>query len=381
MKHVLIVINDLGFLISHRLPIVIAAQKAGYNVSVAYGTLGSAKNADLVLQSVKLHHVPIRRGGTSLLAELRAILLLWVLFVQVRPDLVHLVTIKPVLYGGIAARLARVPAVVSAMSGLGYVFVERKGFKFSVLRRIVVWLFRRALAHPKLALIFQNPNDREQILKISKVPYCQTYLVRGSGIDMSACVALPEPKEVPIVAMASRLLRDKGVSEFIAAARLLHNRGVSVNFWLIGAPDLENPASVTQKEFEFWKSDGVVKCLGHRMDVIYLYSKANIVTLPSYYGEGVPKSLIEAAACGRAVVTTDMPGCRDAIEPNVSGLLVPARDSEALANAIEKLVYDSELRQKMGKAGRALAEREFDIQKVIEAHLQIYDQLVYQSVT
>jgi glycosyltransferase involved in cell wall biosynthesis len=373
---ILMVVNDLGYFISHRLPIVVAAQKAGYRVCVAYGALGNASEVDLASHGFELQHVSMQRGGTNPLTDLWSLFLLWRFLRRMRPDLVHLITIKPVLYGGIAARLARVPAVVSAMAGLGFVFIEKAGLKAALLRHIVEPLFHWALGHPHQRLIFQNPDDRDRVLEITRVSSEQTQLIRGSGIDLSACPLLPEPDGPPIVAMASRLLRDKGVLEFVAAARLLRERGVSARFWLIGGPDLMNPASVTPQEVAVWQDEGIVECLGHRSDVPSLYAQAHIVTLPSYYGEGLPKSLIEAAACGRAVVTTDMPGCRDAIEPDVTGLLVPPRDAIALADAMEWLIQDAALRQAMGKAGRALAECEFGIEKVVAAHLQIYQDLL-----
>jgi glycosyltransferase involved in cell wall biosynthesis len=230
--------------------------------------------------------------------------------------------------------------VVSAIAGLGFVFIDQKRIKASFLRSVIKPLFRWALKHPHQTLIFQNQDDRDQILSMTRFSLSQTRLIRGSGIDLTAFSFLPEPEGLPIVAMASRLLRDKGVLEFVAAARLLRERGVLARFWLIGDPDLANPASVTTQEVAVWQAEGVVECLGHRPDVPSLYAQAHVVTLPSYYGEGLPKSLIEAAVCGRAVVTTDMPGCRDAIEPDVSGLLVPARDAVALADAIQLLIKD-----------------------------------------
>jgi glycosyltransferase involved in cell wall biosynthesis len=373
---ILFVVNDLRYFISHRLPIAQAALKSDLDVHVAYGELGGAEEGALNALGLTLHFVPIQRGGTNPFADLRSVILLWALFRRVRPDLVHLVTIKPVLYGGLAARLARVPAVVSAMAGLGFVFIEQGGVKAAVLRRVIKPLFGWALGHPHQTLIFQNPDDRDRVLAMTKVSLQQVRLIRGSGIDLKTSTLVSEPEGIPIVAMASRLLRDKGVLEFVDSARLLRKRGVSARFWLIGEPDLANPASVTPEEVAAWQAEGVVECLGHRKDVPSLYAQAHIVTLPSYYGEGLPKSLIEATACGRAVVTTDMPGCRDAIVPDVSGLLVPPRDAVALADALERLVQDSDLRQSMGQSGRALAEREFGIAKVVAAHLQIYKDLL-----
>jgi glycosyltransferase involved in cell wall biosynthesis len=374
-QRLMLVVNDLRYFISHRLPIAQAALQSGFEVHVAYGELGGAEEGALNALGLTLYSVPIQRGGTNPFADLRSVILLWALFRRVRPDLVHLVTIKPVLYGGLAARLARVPAVVSAMAGLGFVFIEQGGVKAAVLRRVIKPLFGWALGHPHQTLIFQNPDDRDRVLAMTKVSSQQVRLIRGSGIDLKTCPAVPEPEGIPIVAMASRLLRDKGVLEFVDAARVLHERGVSARFMLIGEPDLANPASVTPEDVAAWQAEGLVECLGHRKDVPSLYAQAHIVTLPSYR-EGLPKSLIEAAACGRAVVTTNVPGCRDAIEPDVSGLLVPPRDAVALADALERLIQDSDLRQAMGEAGRALAEREFGIEKVVAAHLQIYQELM-----
>ena len=179
---------------------------------------------------------------------------------------------------------------------------------------------------------------------------------------------------VPTVIMISRLLEDKGVLEFVEAASVLNSKGIQACFKLVGEPDFENPKSVTEKQLQSWRDDGIVECLGFRSDIPGQLAQANIVVLPSYR-EGLPKVLIEAAACGRAIVTTDVPGCRDAIEPDVSGILVPARDSQALSEAIERLISDSDLRNKMGQAGRDLAEREFSIDKVVSAHFDIYREL------
>jgi len=178
-----------------------------------------------------------------------------------------------------------------------------------------------------------------------------------------------------VVVMAARLLKDKGVFEFVEAARLLLRRGILVEMRLIGSPDLGNPTSVTQQVLDQWGNEGQVDLLGYRKDIAAQYAAANIVCLPSYR-EGLPKSLVEAAACGRAIVTTDVPGCRDAITPDVTGLLVPVKDSVALADAIQVLIEEPELRKKMGHAGRSLAEDAFAIEKIVEQHMCIYQELL-----
>ena len=368
----LFVVNAPEFFLSHRLPIALAAKRAGYEVHVATADDGQACRT--ITEQGLIHHiVPLTRSGQHPVRELAAIMSLCRLMKRLHPDLVHLVTIKPVLYGGLAARLAGVPAVVAAVSGLGTVFVSRGG-RAGLVRRVVGVLYRLALGHRNLAVIFQNPDDRAALTRIGAVEAHQTRLIRGSGVALEDCPLVPEPEGRPVVTMAARLLREKGVVEFVEAARLLAKRGVEVRFRLIGSPDPGNPTSITPEELAIWRDEGLVELPGYRNDITAQYAQSHIVCLPSYR-EGLPKSLVEAAACGRAVVTSDVPGCRDAIEPGKSGVLVPARDAVALADAIQRLVEDGEQRRAMGRAGRELAEREFAIDKIVAAHLAIYREL------
>lgn len=279
-------------------------------------------------------------------------------------------TIKPVLYGGIAARLAGVPAMVAAISGLGFVFVAG-GLKARLLRAAVGRLYRLALGHRNSRIVFQNTADRDVLARLGAVRAEQVVMIRGSGVDLGQYRVVPEPAAPVTALMAARLLRDKGVREFVEAARLLRQRGLSVRMQLAGGVDPGNPASITPEQAAQWQDEGCVEVLGERKDIAALYGAAHMAVLPSYR-EGLPKSLLEAAACGRAVVTTDVPGCRDAIDPDVTGLLVPPRDAPALADAIARLAEDASLRQRMGAAGRALAEREFGIEDVCRRHLAIY---------
>jgi len=233
-----------------------------------------------------------------------------------------------------------------------------------------------ALNHKRLAVIFQNPDDREALLSLHAFQPSETRMIRGSGVALADYPHRPEKEGLPIVVMAARLLKDKGVFEFVEAGKILRDRGVLVEMRLIGSADPGNVTSVTQQDLMQWEDEAVVELLGYCSDIPDQYAAANIVCLPSYYGEGLPKSLVEAAACGRAVVTTDHPGCRDAITPDVTGLLVPIKDPFALADAIQKLIEDSELRKRMGEAGRALAEEAFSIEKVVDHHLQIYREVL-----
>jgi glycosyltransferase involved in cell wall biosynthesis len=368
----LFVVNNPAFFMSHRVPVALAAQRAGYDVHVA--TMDGPAVAEIQALGMTHHPIPMTRSGKHPLQELGTLLALIRLFRRLRPRVVHLVTIKPVLYGGIAARLTRVPGMVAAISGLGFVFLSNS-LKMRLVRSVVARLYRVALGHPNSRVIFQNANDRDMLKSMGAVRNDQVVIIRGAGVDLNAYRASPEPASPPVVVtMVARLLRDKGVQEFVQAARLLRERGVPVTMQLVGGVDAGNPTSATQEDVDAWRREGCVEALGERSDVAALYAAAHIAVLPSYR-EGLPKSLIEAAACARAVVTTDVPGCRDAIEPDVTGLLVPVRDAQALADAIARLAGDAALRQAMGTAGRALAEREFNVERVARIHVELYDTL------
>ena len=230
-------------------------------------------------------------------------------------------------------------------------------------------MYRFALGGKNSHVIVQNPDDKAVVNSIVKVPIT---LIRGSGVDLNQYEYNEEKNENIKVSMACRLLKDKGVFEYIEAAKILKQKLPNVEFELYGDIDIHNPASLTSDDIEKIKNDGFVKVHGFTSNIAKVFSDSNIVVLPSYR-EGLPKVLIEAAACGRAVITTDVPGCRDAIEPNVTGLLCQVRNSQSLANQIEKLILDKDLRNSMGKAGRELAKKEFDIKKVVEKHFDIYE--------
>ncbi|TKB26131.1 glycosyltransferase family 4 protein [Desulfopila sp. IMCC35006] len=370
-KKLLFLINVDWFFLSHRLPIALEALRQGYEVHIATGITN--KLDVLHANGLIVHPLSLKRSSTGLVGEVKTFWEILQVFRKVQPHIVHLVTIKPVLFGGIAARLAGVPAVVAAISGLGYIFMA-KGWKATVVRSLVAGLYRLALGQRNLKVICQNPDDREALMQAAGLALEKVAMIPGSGVDLSAYTPMQFPQGVPVVIMAARLLRDKGVYEFVSAARLLKQRGVNARFWLVGEPDPDNPASVKKEDLLAWRSEETIEVLGYRLDVIGLFAQAFLVVLPSYR-EGLPKVLIEAAASGRAVVTTDVPGCRDAVVQDETGILVPPRDAVALADAIQHLLEDTELCKRMGLAGRRLAERKFAIEKVISAHMEIYHSL------
>lgn len=371
-RKLLFVANTDWFFLSHRLPIAIKALQSGYEVHIASGI--TDKLDELRHHGLVVHPLSMNRSSASIVNAGISLLQLWRVFISVRPDIVHLVTIKPVLLGGVVARLAGVPAVVAAVSGLGFIFMAR-GVKAAVRRVLVSALYRLALGHLNIKVIFQNPDDASSVAKMANLPDTKIVIIRGSGVNLNEYVHLPLPEGVPVVVLAARLLADKGVREFAQAARMLKKRGCVARYVLVGTVDLENPSSLKQEELDAWADEGIVELWGYCRNMAQVLSASHIVTLPSYR-EGLPKVLLEAAACGRVVVTTDVPGCREAIEPGVTGVLVPVRDVAALANAIEALVNDFSRCQSMGDAGRLLAETAFDVRQVVEKHLDIYEQLI-----
>ena len=235
-------------------------------------------------------------------------------------------------------------------------------------------MYRAAFSHLNQIIIFQNQEDKKMMVKWGVLNSHKTRLLTGSGVKLENFINLEENTGVPVICFASRLLVDKGVYDFISAARLIKKRGIQARFLLAGDLDKENPSGLNIDDLKKIREEGFVEILGYQKDIPTLYSMSHIVCLPSYR-EGLPKSLMEAAAARRAVVTTDVPGCRDAIIPNKTGLLVPVRNSEALANAIQDLIENSKKRKTMGKAGRELAEKYFAIENIVDAHLKIYEGL------
>jgi len=371
---IIFVINSLHFLLSHRIDICLSAIEEGYEVHLISPS-NEGVPSNLKGMGLFFHELDLSRSAKNPLLELKTAFSLLKLFREIKPDLVHLITIKPYLYGGIVARLTKVPAVVSAVSGLGILF-SSSDLKYRLIRLGIYPLFKLAFGHKNQIVIFQNSTDRQTLLNWKVLRLDKARLIRGSGVKLSSYPALPEPTNHPlVVSFAARLLKDKGVEVLANASRLLKSKKIDVHFWLIGEIDTGNKNSVTQQQLTDWENEGLVKVFGFRSDIANLFSKSNIIVLPSFYGEGLPKVLIEAAACGRAVITTDHPGCRDAVESD-TGVLVPTNDCVALAEAIQDLIQDSNKRKKMGIAGRQLAELEFTVDKVVANHIKIYKELL-----
>ncbi len=373
-KRILFVVNDAGFFLSHRANIAHAMRRHGWDVHVA--TAAGPAAARVGAEGFEHHAIPLTRSGTNPLKELRAVWALFRLFRRLHPVLVHAVTIKPVLYSGIVAPLAGVPALVQAVSGLGHLFIAPG--KVAALRRLLVaGAYRMAFRHPCSRVILQNPDDRAALRRALRKG--QAVVIPGAGVDPNEFAPRPEPGGEPLVVLAGRMLWAKGVGELIEAARQLRDRGVGVRFALVGDTDPDNPATVPEDELAAWSDSGMAEWWGHRDDMPEIFARASVVCLPSYR-EGIPKTLVEAAAAGRAIVAADVPGCREIVRHGDNGLLVPARDPEALADALATLLADPALRARMGARGRERVLKEgFTSRQVVDATLDVYRELLGPS--
>lgn len=360
---------------SHRLPMARAARDAGFEVVVAVRV--SAHRERLEKEGFRVAHLPWRRSSVNPFTELAVLAAVVRLYRTEKPDLVHQVTLKPILYGSLAAALCRVPAAVNALTGLGVVFIAQ-GPVARAMRALVGGALRAAFAAADSVVIFQNEDDRSLFVRNGWVVAARAVLIRGSGVDTALYAPAPEPAGEPLVVLPARLLRDKGVEEFVEAARRLKAAGVRARFALAGERDDENPASVSPESLEAWKAEGAVELWGPREDMPAVYAGAHVVCLPSYR-EGLPKALMEAAACGRPVVGTDVPGCREVVRHEETGLLVPARDAAALEAALRRLIEDKGLRERLGAGGRRLATEEFAQERIARETVAVYERLMARA--
>lgn len=368
---ILFFVNDIRFFISHRLALAEMARERGYQVFV----VANCQGVDTSSFDFDVIDIDVSRSGQNPFREMGTFLQVIWLFFKIRPTLVHLVTIKPVLYGGLAARITGVPCVVSAVSGLGSVF-SSNGVVGRLRKAAITRLYKMAFRHSNISVIFQNENDQNVLTSAIAPRRLTSFLIPGSGVDLREFCFTPESNNEIRVSMACRLLKEKGVIEFVEAARLINKTHPEVRFDLIGALDPGNPSSISQREIDSWREEGIVNILGYQSDISRLYAMSNIVCLPSYYGEGLPKSLIEAAASGRAIVTTDMPGCRDAVIPEITGLLIKPMCVDDLVIAILRLVENEELRLALGRQARQFAEERFSLSNVVSKHFEIYEGLL-----
>ena len=369
---VLFVITEDWFFHSHFL------DRAKYIVSSG-GTVGIATRFSIHEEELRdlgfeLFPIDFSRRGLNPITEFITALKIRRIVRRFKPDIAHNIALKPVVTGTFGELLGRQGAVINALVGMGYIFTStdtRASVVKPILSRILKFLLRSNSVH----VVIENPDDLNSLVDEGFVRKSQISLIRGAGVDLIAFPFQPEATGPVVVTMVSRILRDKGVLEFINSASQLLAKMPEVKFQIVGEPDLGNPSAIEQSEIDSWESLPNVKYLGRRSDIADILKGSHIVCLPSYR-EGLPKSLLEALSCGRPIITTDVPGCREVCNDGVNGLLVPARDSIALSKAIEKLVLNAEMRQAMGRAGRLRAETEFSNEIVCAQTLDLYRKLM-----
>lgn len=379
---ILYVVNHAAFFVSHRLPIALAAKNAGYSVGIITGqaaskTMEFLAAATLDQAGLSCEKVLFKSAGLNPLRELIGLVQLFIKVRRIKPELMHCISPKGIIYGGFVARITKTRGLVLAVSGMGFAFTE--GGASSKLRnflsRIFLLFFKFVLRHPNLRVIVQNEDDRQVVTSNGVLDSNKVILIPGSGVDLGKLIHHEIKEKDQIILLPARMVWDKGIGEFILAARLLKTIFPKWRFILAGAADYQNPTSIPIEFLERLNAEKIVEWVGYVNDMTSYFSKASIVCLPSYR-EGIPKSLLEAAAAGCAVVTTDAVGCREAILPGITGLLVPVRDSEALKDALKILIEDRGLREGFGKAGRDLAINKFSLDLVKKRTLMIYRELL-----
>lgn len=369
----LFVVTEDWFFWSHRLPIARAALQAGYEVLVATRVNDCAEK----IRDAGFRLIPLQlsRSSYSPLAEIRAIRQLRGIDRQERPDIVHHVALKPVLYGSIAALGQSHTRVVNAFAGLGYLAAS-SSIKAKLLRPVIWTALRLLLNRRSYHVLLQNDDDKDLLITEAGISPEKITVIRGSGVNVSIFQPTPEPNGIPVVLMASRMLWIKGVQQFVEAAQLLQGKGTNARFVLAGDTDVNSPSCVPRQRLLDWQTSGIVEWCGHQQDMAGFFNRATLVCLPSHGGEGVPKVLMEAAASGRPIVTTQVPGCRDVVLDGVNGLLVPPKNAAALAEAIQKLLDNHKLRYRMSCEGRKIAVKNFSEEVVVRGTLDLYSKLL-----
>jgi glycosyltransferase involved in cell wall biosynthesis len=365
----LYVVTEDWYFLSHRLPIARAAKDAGFDVHVATN-VGDGEPA-ISREGFVLHPIPFARGRTSPGAAIVTVLALRNVLRRVRPTIVHNVALQPAVLGSLAAIGLRA-VTVNAITGLGHTFIADTP-KTRILRRLIGIVLRQFVDHGRNVAIVQNPDDRT-LLRSLGIREDHIVLIPGSGVDVEQLRPTGEPEGPITVAFVGRLLDDKGVRTLITAYRLLRAKGSSLSLLLAGKPDPANPSSVSEDEAEDWGREPGITWLGHVEDIAAVWARAHIAVLPSR-GEGLPKSLLEAAACGRPLIATDVAGCREVAIPDETGLLVPVDDATALAAAIEQLAASPDLRARFGAAARRIAVQRFSADSIARATANLYERI------
>lgn len=365
------VVNEDRFFLSHRKEIAVRARQSGYDVLIVCKNTG--RRAEVEALGLRMLEMPINPTGANIREELKTFLFLLRLYRKRKPDIVHHVGLKNILWGGLAARLCKVPGVVNAVSGLGVLF---SGEKPGLRTRVVMSVMKFSNHREQISVIFQNHEDMDLFVRHHIVAREHCDFIKGSGVDLNLFAYTPEPDDGQVrVIFTARMVKEKGMEVLIEAAEMLREEMQGrVKFWLCGGLS-NNPKAIKRDELERLCDGKYIEWLGYRSDVRELLAQSHIMAFPSFYREGLPLSLIEANAIGRPIVTTRWYGCKDTVDDGVNGFLIPVKDSRALAEKLRILINDRQLRISMGRKGREKAEHEFSIDDVVKKHLDIYQRL------
>lgn len=363
------IVNEDRFFLSHRKDIALAAQKNGWNVTIVCKNTGQRKEVEAL--GLKMMELPINPTGKNILEELKTFWFLFKLYRKNKDAIVHHVGLKDILWGSIAAKLTGVKGMVDAVSGLGVIFSEDSPL---IIAKAILLLLRFTHHRKGTRIIFQNHEDEQLFLDNHVIRKENMVFIKGSGVNLDEFSYTPQPLSGTVkVLFTARMVKEKGVTVLIdAAERLRKTYEGKVEFWLCGGLS-KNPKALQKSELQQLCDGSYIQWLGYRSDIRQLLQQANIMAFPSYYREGVPRSLIEACAIGRPIITTDSIGCRDTVDDGQNGFLVPVKDSAALAEKLQLLIDNAQLREDMGKASRLKAEREFSVDKVVSKHLEVYE--------
>jgi len=371
----LYLVTEDWYFCSHRLALAHHAKSKGFDIIVA--TRVNHHREVIEKEGFKLIPIQFIRSSKNILHELSTLLNIIRIYKKERPDIVHNIGIKPVLYGTWATKIIRIPIVINLLAGLTEKFHENK-WKSAFIRKLVNLAYRLGYLGVNATTVFQNSSDMNNFLKRNIVKKEYVELIRGSGVNTHKFRFSPEPEGIPIVILASRLIWEKGVGEFVEASKILQSQDVKCRMVLVGDCDPDSTGSVPREKLEKWQSEGIIEWWGHKNDMATVFSGSHIVCLPSYH-EGTPRVLLEAASCGRAIVASDVPGCKQIVKNNEGGLVVPVKNSGALAESIKFLIQNPEQRTKMGKQGREIILNEFSDDIIIAQTLALYEKLLLKA--
>lgn len=372
LKKIIYLVNIDSFFVSHRIKIAEKLKKNGYEVHVAT-EFTNYKNL-LNKKGFITHEIDFKRNSLNIFLALIPMFQIFFLLFKVKPDILHLISLKPTIIGGLISFVSPVKKIVISITGLGSMFLNKNIFE-KIRKNIFNFLLKIVFLHNQLIVILQNENDKKYLSIKTNLKKEKIKIIRGSGVDLKKFKFSKLPKNLFSISMISRVIADKGVYEYISAVKNLKKNNFKANFYLVGNIDFSNPSAVKKADINLWKKKKIIKYISHKQNIISILKKSSIIVLPSYR-EGFPKILMEAAAVGRPSITTNVPGCRDAVINNKTGILVPPKNAIRLAKAIKDLSLDKKKLNKISKAARAHAVKKFNIIDIVNKHILIYQSLI-----